>query len=95
MRAKYNDRAYTARRDALRRRVAAEDLPCWICGQPIDIALPWQDAQAFTADHVTPIANGGHLLGELRPAHRGCNSHRGNRDRITASGQRPKTSRQW
>lgn len=93
-RAKYNDRAYRARATALKRRVAADHLPCWICGRPIDTTLPWNDAQAFTADHVDPLANGGHLHGELRPAHRGCNSHRGNRTTVQ-DGPKIRTSRPW
>nr|WP_265087383.1 HNH endonuclease [Nanchangia anserum] len=34
---------------------------------------------SFTADHVHELAKGGHLLGELKPAHRSCNSRRSNR----------------
>jgi hypothetical protein len=42
---------------------------CWLCGLP----------GARTADHVVPrSAGGGDDLGNLRPAHRGCNSARGN-----------------
>lgn len=42
---------------------------CWLCGEP----------GSRTADHVVPrSAGGGDDLGNLRPAHRGCNSARGN-----------------
>lgn len=70
---KYNDRKYRVRAKALRKK----KLPCWICHREIDYSLDWRDPMAFTADHVKPIARGGHLYGELRPAHRGCNSRRG------------------
>lgn len=72
-----NDRAYIAKRDQLRRVAKRNDLPCWICGQRFDWSLPWKHSMAFTADHVAPIAAGGSMTGELRPAHRGCNSRRG------------------
>ena len=70
---KYWDARYMARTRALR----AKRLPCWICGQPIDYAAHWKDGRSFTADHVQPMARGGKLYGELRPAHRACNSSRG------------------
>ena len=70
---KYNDRKYIARTKALRRK----RLPCWICGQPIDYEAHWKESVSFTADHVHPMKLGGKLYGELRPAHRGCNSSRG------------------
>lgn len=43
---------------------------CWICGRP----------GADTRDHVRPISKGGtNDPSNLRPAHRSCNSARGNR----------------
>lgn len=89
-----DDKAYRARSRALKARTAREDLPCWLCGRPIDTDLPWKDPQAFTADHVEALATGGALLGELRPAHRACNSRRGARTparRVPT----PVTSRDW
>ncbi|MDR1266596.1 MAG: HNH endonuclease [Propionibacteriaceae bacterium] len=59
---------------------------CWICGRAIDYTLPPRHTMGFTADHVEPRSLGGDLYGELRPAHRACNSRRGNR-----VGRRPKT----
>ncbi|AHW63915.1 Hypothetical protein CGLY_07350 [Corynebacterium glyciniphilum AJ 3170] len=50
---------------------------CWICGEPIDMALPHDHKRAFTLDHVVPIARGGRVLDETRYAHRDCNSARG------------------
>lgn len=71
--------AYKRKRAHLRRRVANENLPCWICGQPFDLTLPAGHRLSFTADHFEALANGGHLVrNELRPAHLACNSRRGN-----------------
>lgn len=50
-------------------KVRAEATECWLCGGGHDPADPWQ------ADHVVP----GDPNSELRPAHRSCNSRRGNR----------------
>ena len=88
---KYRDLSH-----ALRRRAKAENLPCWICGNHFNWELPWHDAGGFTADHVDPIALGGKPRGELRPAHRGCNSRRGTgqQDRVL-SVTAPVTSRPW
>lgn len=70
--------AYKRRREALRRRVQAQNLPCWWCGEPFDLTLPPGHRMSFTADHVTPLARGGHLVhNELRPAHQSCNARRG------------------
>ena len=72
-------RAYRRKREVLRRQVARDGLPCWICGEPIDVTLDASDRMSFTADHFEALANGGHLVrNELRPAHRACNSRRGN-----------------
>lgn len=89
---KYNDRRYRARAAALRRK----RLPCWICHRPIDYKAPWKHPMSFTADHVTPMAHGGNLYGELKPAHRGCNSRRGaGRDLPTEKKPPTRTSIQW
>jgi 5-methylcytosine-specific restriction endonuclease McrA len=72
-----NDRAYVAKREALKRQAKRTQTPCWICHKPFDFTLEWKHPMAFTADHVKAIANGGSMTGELRPAHRSCNSRRG------------------
>jgi 5-methylcytosine-specific restriction endonuclease McrA len=84
-----NDRTYRARCKALR----AQGGPCHICGRDIDLALPYTDKDSWTADHLIPRSKGGQLLGELRPAHRGCNSRRGNR--VTTITTAPVTTKQW
>lgn len=58
---------------ALRREVIAVYGPvCWLCGGAI---VP---GQAWDIDHVVPRARGGgDGVGNLRPAHAGCNRSRG------------------
>jgi 5-methylcytosine-specific restriction endonuclease McrA len=57
-------------------RVALSGAPCWLCGLPIDPGLHYLDPMAGTADHITPLSQGGRIHGDLRPAHRSCNSRR-------------------
>lgn len=77
-RAGRNDREYVRRAHALKRRVARDNTPCWICGRRINTRLPANDPMSFTADHFHQLKDGGKLLGKLLPAHRSCNSRRGN-----------------
>jgi 5-methylcytosine-specific restriction endonuclease McrA len=71
-------RAYRRKQAALRRRTRTEQIPCWLCGEQIDTTLPATHRMSFTADHYVALNNGGHLLrNDLRPAHRSCNSRRG------------------
>ncbi|MEU8086323.1 HNH endonuclease signature motif containing protein [Micromonospora sp. NPDC049101] len=63
-------RGYTAEYVRNRRTVLADSDKCWLCGR----------YGANTADHVTPLSRGGtNDLSNLRPAHKACNSGRGNR----------------
>ena len=60
----------THRYQTARKNVLVRDRGiCWLCGRP----------GANTADHVVPLALGGHPYDEanLRAAHRSCNSRRG------------------
>jgi hypothetical protein len=87
-------RDLTSYRAAVRRlkmNARRHDWPCSICGEPFDWSLPYYDAMACTADHVAPLATGGAILGPLRPAHRRCNSRRGDG---TKQNRLP-TTRQW
>lgn len=68
-----NDRRYRKQRAALR----VEGVVCVLCGQPIDLELKWPDPMSFTADHVDPVALGGHNNGELQPMHAVHNRLRG------------------
>src|SRR5664279_1864976 len=80
-----SDRHHLERTRRLRRAVQKLALPCWLCDQPIDLSLDYRDPMSFTSDHVVPVSvamrNGATqaaaLRGEMRPAHRSCNSSRG------------------
>lgn len=53
---------------------------CWICGLPIDMRLSPQHPMGWTMDHVYPVALRPDLaedMGNIREAHRRCNSLRG------------------
>jgi len=72
----HGHRAYRRAQAALKRRTAAEGLPCWWCGNAIDTTLPDANRMAFTADHPDALANGGRLAGQqLQPMH--CNASKG------------------
>jgi hypothetical protein len=86
---KRNDRHHVARTQRLRRAEQQANIPCYLCGQPFD----WQGEAArghrgpwsWTADHVLPIAQAlsmgmtqpQALRGEIRGAHRACNTRKG------------------
>lgn len=84
-------RAYRNKSEALKRKAKRLGLPCWLCGEAIDFDAPYTDRRSFTADHVDPLAVGGHIVGVLKPAHRGCNSARGKGDKE----KRIPTTRVW
>lgn len=89
------DRAYRAKAHALKKQTAHEDIPCAHCGRHIDTDLPYTDPMAFTANHITALANGGRMLGELEPMHRSCNSRVGARSGVSQMVVPPETSRSW
>lgn len=53
----------------------------------------YKSPESWTADHVVPRSKGGALLGELKAAHRRCNSSRGNRMQTKADTM--PTTREW
>jgi 5-methylcytosine-specific restriction endonuclease McrA len=59
-----------------RARVLRNATCCAICGQPLNHDLKWPDPYCVTADHVTPLADGGSNNGQLQAAHRICNQRR-------------------
>ena len=59
-----NDPEYRRRRERL---MAQPNPVCWLCNKPIDKMLKHPDPMSFTADHVEPVATGGHNHGQLRP----------------------------
>lgn len=74
----------------------AQRLPCWLCGHNIGYELDARHPLSFTLDHLVPLSRGGNLLDRTnaRPAHRRCNSSRGNRTTPPkAASQR--ASRRW
>lgn len=97
-----NDHTYVKHRDALRRIAQRKNLPCHLCGQPIDWDAHWASGKAFTADHIDAVATGGHMHGKLKPAHRSCNSQRGAKSlteyadyKIARGITRPIVSSEW
>lgn len=72
-----NLRAYRNKAARLKARARNNNWPCQACGKPIDYNADYKDRNAFTADHVTPLAQGGHILGQLVPMHRACNASKG------------------
>ena len=89
-----DDHTYRKRTATLRKQARDNGMPCWLCGKPIDFDLPYTHRMSFTADHIDPRGLGGKLLGEIRPAHRACNSSRGKRRTIEAI-PKPVTTRAW
>jgi hypothetical protein len=63
------------------RRLAERDgSTCWLCGNDVDPRAPAGSGWAGSVDHVVPRARGGgNEPGNLRLAHRSCNSRRGSR----------------
>lgn len=69
-------------RMAIRRNLAMEDRPCWICCGPIDYAIKGQShPYHFEVDELVPVSRGGSPTDpdNVAPAHRICNNWRGNR----------------
>lgn len=62
-------------------KLAARDgATCWLCGNDVDPGAPKGSPFAGSVDHVVPRARGGgNEDGNLRLAHRQCNSRRGSR----------------
>lgn len=53
---------------------------CHLCGQPVNPAIRGRVRAARSFDHVNPLSKGGaHVATNIRLAHLGCNSRKGNR----------------
>lgn len=53
---------------------------CHLCDKIIDLSLQWPNPEAFSEDHVIPLARGGtHSFDNVRPAHLSCNWIKGAR----------------
>jgi 5-methylcytosine-specific restriction enzyme A len=66
-----SERGYGTAHQRRARAVIAAQPWCSDCGSTLDL----------TADHITPLARGGHPLGPLRVLCRSCNSRSANRSR--------------
>lgn len=68
---------------------------CRLCGQPIDMTLPYRHPWSWTLEHIVPISKGGDPLDPANAgeAHYGCNSAR--QDREPGAVQPPKGSHPW
>jgi 5-methylcytosine-specific restriction endonuclease McrA len=62
-----------------RRAWAFNNLPCSLCGEPINYLLRSPHRMSLTVDHIVPLGVGGPPLdpANWRPAHYSCNSRRG------------------
>lgn len=70
--------------------------PCWICNQPIDYRLPDGHDDAWSPDHVYPVADYPEHAEDpanIRPSHLACNRARGRGESVTSPLGAP--SRQW
>ncbi len=53
---------------------------CWLCSEPISPLVSRRHRRGLSIDHQVPRSKGGtDAIENLRPAHLGCNSRRGNR----------------
>lgn len=70
----------TRRRNQHRATIAADEPPCYICGDPIDYDADPDDPDSFQIEHVTPLDLGGEdELDNIAPAHRRCNREKSNK----------------
>ncbi len=74
--------ASKAFRDRARARVARQvkaGAPCALCGEAINLSVPYPDPWSFTVDHTIPTSHGGDDSDDNgRPAHFRCNRTRSN-----------------
>ena len=72
---------HTSRFKRLARDLRARGDRCWLCGDPIDYALPPDADWAFSVDHIKPWSLAPELREDpanLAAAHSLCNKRRGN-----------------
>lgn len=75
------------RRTQIRNRLKSMGLPCALCGQPIDYALPPGHPLSFEVDEIIPVSRGGSpfKFSNVQPAHRICNARKGNKLQVGSS----------
>lgn len=83
--------AYEIKRVALKKGIISEDIDllqvyenhnweCGVCGKKINPKLKFPNPKSKSLDHILPLSKGGnHVSDNIRPAHLGCNSSKGNR----------------
>ena len=62
---------------------------CWLCGKPIDYALPAGHPDAWNLDHAWPVSTHPELAEDpanFRPSHADCNERRGDKAPFIALG---------
>ncbi len=75
--------AHRRNRAALKKLTAEHNLPCALCGQPIDTTLHYRDPDAFAYDHKLSIKRYPELADDPdngQPAHKHCNESKGEGD---------------
>lgn len=64
----------------LKQLTRENNLPCALCGDPIDCSLHWQDPMAFEYDHILSVIAYPELADDPsngQPSHRKCNRAKG------------------
>lgn len=64
----------------LKQLTLENNLPCALCGQPIDTTLHYMDPWAFEPDHIKSKKTHPELAEDpanLQPSHRHCNQNKG------------------
>lgn len=83
------------RRQRFAKQLATQQLPCCICGQPIDYTLTYPDPDSFSVEHRVPKAIRPDLTldpANMGAAHLKCNQSRGKHDYKPSLGT---TSTEW
>lgn len=81
IRAVRESRRYKKLRGEFRSECADLQLPCWLCGKPIDYSLPSEHPDAWSLDHAHTVSEFLELAldpANFRPSHLDCNKRRGN-----------------
>lgn len=72
---------FRSMREDFKRRCKANDVPCWLCGKPVDFSLPHPHPESFNLDHAIPLSVRPDLADDYnnaRCSHKACNERRGN-----------------
>lgn len=75
-------RSYRNKVTRERKKAERNGATCHLCLQAIDMTLPYLDKWAWTLDHLDSLASGGHINGTTLPAHRRCNSAKGDGKKV-------------